>query len=98
MRACRTVQEHWFCACDRHIERTDVRLPILERNVATMYAILHGCTGCVGGRLRHRVVAVRELKLQDVADGSNDRVRHESILRATNNDWNYLIGAAERTS
>lgn len=96
MRACRTVQEHRFCACDRHIERTNVCLAILKWNVATVYAILQGCTRCVGCGLRHRVVAVGELKLQDVADGSNDRVRYESILRATNNDWNYLIGAAER--
>jgi hypothetical protein len=55
----------------------------------------HGRTGCVRGRLSDSVVAVGELELDDVADGGVDVVRDEGVLRAADDDGDYLVGAAE---
>jgi hypothetical protein len=63
--------------------------------VARVDAAGHGRTGCVGGRLRDSVVAVRELELDDVADGGMDAVRDEGVLRAADDDRDDLVGAAE---
>jgi hypothetical protein len=42
------------------------------------------------------VVAVAELELHNVADGCDDRIGHEGVLRAADDYWNDLVGAAVR--
>ena len=40
------------------------------------------------------MIAVAELELHDIANGGDNGVRDESVLRTTNNYRNDLVGAA----
>jgi hypothetical protein len=95
MRPRRTVQIHWLRARDGHVEGSNIGLSVLERDVARVYAFVHGSAGCVRRGLSDGVVAVGELELHDVAYGCGDGIRDEGVLGTTDYDWDYLVGAAE---
>jgi hypothetical protein len=98
MRARCAVQEHGLGRRNHDVEGAHVGLAVLERNVPAVDAALHRLAGRVGRRLRHRVVAVAELELHNVADGRDEGVGHEGILGATDDDGDYLVGPAVGTA
>lgn len=98
MRTCCTEQKHGVGGRDRHVERAYVCLPVYKQYVAAVHASLHGSARCVGSRLRDGVVSVAELELENVADGCDDGVGREGILRTTDDDGDDLVGAAEAGS
>jgi hypothetical protein len=94
MRAGSTIQEHGLRARDWHVERADIRLAVLERDVTTVHTTFHRCACFVSSRLSYRVVAVRKLIHYDVAYGSDDRVWDEGVLGTADDDGDYLVLAA----
>lgn len=70
MRPRRAENEHRFRIRNNHVERADVRLPVLEGNVSRVDAAVKGRARVVSRALRGGVVAVAELELDDVADSS----------------------------
>lgn len=95
MWARRTVQIHWLCARNWHVKCADLCLAVLERDVSAVHTAVHGRTGFVSRRLCDGVVAVRELELYNVADGSSDGVRDEGVLGTADDDRDDLTGTAE---
>lgn len=91
MRSGGAVQKHRFGAGDRHVEGADISLAILERNVSAVHTRSHGRAGLIDSRLCDSVVAIAELKLNDVTDCGDDGVRYESILRTANDNRNDLV-------
>lgn len=96
MWARRTVQKHGISARDRHVERPDFCLAVLEWDVPAVDAGFHRRACLIGGRLGYSVVAVAELELHDVADGGNNRIGDEGVLWAADDDGDNLVGAAVR--
>jgi hypothetical protein len=96
MRPCRAVQEHRLCARNWHVERSHFRLAIFKWDVSTVHASAHGCACRIGSRLGYSVVAIAELELNDIANSGNDGVGDESVLWATDYDWDDLVLATDR--
>lgn len=94
MRTCGAVQEHGISARDRHVERANLCLPILEGNVPAVHAGIHGRACGIGSGLGDGVVAIAKLELHNVTHCGDNRVWDESVLRATNNYGDDLVGAA----
>jgi hypothetical protein len=97
MRAGRAVQEHGLRAGHWHVEGSDVGLPILKGDVATVNATVHGRACSVRRRLRDGVVAIGELELHNVTNGGDDGVGDKGVLRAADDDGDDLILALEGT-
>lgn len=94
MRSGRAVQEHSISTRDWHVERADICLAVLERDVAAVHTGIHGCACCVSSGLGYGVVAVAELELHDVADGGDDGVGDEGVLWTSDYYGDDLAGAA----
>lgn len=89
------VHEHRSRTRNRHVERSNHRLAVLERNVSAVngcrHCILQRLACCALRTLRDRVVAVAELELYDIADLRRDQVWYECILRSADHHRDELI-------
>lgn len=94
MRSSGAVQEHGIGACDGHVERADISLAVLERDMTAVHTRSHGRAGLIDSRLCDCVIAVAELELDDVTDCGDDGVGDESILGTTDDHRDDLVLAA----
>lgn len=94
VRAGRAVQEHRVSAGNGHVERSDICLAVLERDVSAVHAGVHGRACLVRCRLGHGVVSVAKLELNNVTNCGHDGVGHEGILGSTNDYRDDLTLAA----
>jgi len=91
MRSRSTEDEHRLGVHHWHVESPDLSLAVFERNVPTVHTTLHRRAGRFQSALRGGVIAVAELKLDDIAHGSDHRIRIESVLWSADYNWNELV-------
>lgn len=89
------VEEQGVGLGDGHVEGADGGLAVDEGDVAAVnggrVVELQRLARVVVGALRHGVVPVAELELDDVAHRGRHRVRHERVLRSADHYGDYPV-------
>lgn len=87
------IDEHRSDTRNWHVESTNICLPVLKGYVSTVYTTCEGRTRRFRCALGSGMIAIAELELDDISQGGDNGIWSESVLRATDNDWNQLICA-----